>query len=104
MLHIKLPKRVVASACLRRAAFYRRQYAVADERYVRRMEEWSAKIKAASTESKLMLPILPPDAHHFEYAAKAKKFGDMAAACSRSVGDVYVSSELWVEIEEAFDA
>lgn len=86
MLHIKLPKGKVAAACERAAEMITRRIVVENGRYRRSVESWqmtTAEIVTALSKERDRLQTMADMAKH-------------------SVGDVYVSQELWRTIKEVY--
>ena len=97
MLHLKLPKGKVATAC-ERAGQYHSKLAEAERMaYLRDLEAWRKTANMAGRGR------YPPHAPKNRERAIAKRLLDMADACTFSTGDVYVSTELWDQIKGYYD-
>lgn len=95
MLHIKLPKGKVASACERAGQYYSQMNRAKLDQYRADLEAWRKSGLAVN------YPPTPPTLYNHN---KARELLSMAEACSFSTGDVYVSAALWNEIKGWYDA
>ncbi len=95
MLNIKLPKGKTATACEAAADQYERKAIAARADYDKSWIDWKHLMRMGSLPS-LALPPTSDCIHH--HGSKAKRFKRLACACLASIGDVYVSAELWEEI------
>ena len=94
MLHIKLPKGKVATACERAGQWYSDVNRAKRADFMRELEAWR---KTGH------IHVAPPEPPSDRDARKSKEFLGMADACSFSTGDVYVSAALWEEIKGWYD-
>lgn len=96
MLHIKLPKGKVSSACERAAEQCSRRIAVENDWYLCALETWR-KSGGDLTEPRQAHFNPPPiRSNDVELLVKERStLHRMADMCKHSTGDVYVSPELW---------
>ena len=101
MLHIKLPKGKVSQACERAAEEATRRIVVENDRYRRELEVWRKMTpEFARWNVEAEAPIRSKDVELLiEDRDKLHAMADMA---KHSVGDVYVSPELWRAIKGVY--
>jgi len=97
MLNIKLPKGKVARALMDCADAYAASVEAERIAYHKDLEVWrkdqaGPRLPGGRSEH-------PPSTPSSTNKDKALKFMEMAAVCTYSTGDVYVSAELWAEIK-----
>ena len=102
MLNIKLPKGKVARALMDCADAYAASVEVECIAYHKDLEVWR-KNRSGPRRGTLGQINYPPSAPNSTTKDKALKFMEMAAACTHSTGDVYVSAELWAEIKGYYE-
>lgn len=93
MLHIKLPKGKVAQACERASEEATRRIVVANDRYRRELEIWRKDGGCDAPVPSNDVELLSQDRDNLHA---------MADMCKHSVGDVYVSPELWRAIKGVY--
>lgn len=101
MLHIKLPKGKVAAACERAAEEATRRIVVENERHRRDLEVWRKSTpEIAYWNQENPAPTQSKDVKLLE--ADRDNLHAMADMARHSVGDVYVSSDLWNAIKGVY--
>ncbi len=100
MLHVKLPKGKTADALVKLAVRYEARYHWVMRDFNADLEAWRKDYLNLKKDN----PGLPPNTPSREFQTQAHKLYRMAGACSASVGDVYISAQLWDEIKGEYDA
>ena len=93
MLHIKLPKGRVFQACERAAEGATHCIVVASDRYRSKLERWRKDGGGDAPVPSNDVELLTDD---------RDKLHAMADMCKHSVGDVYISPELWRAIKGVY--
>lgn len=102
MLNIKLPKGKVARALMECADAYADVAKAERATFHKDIEVWRKDMNFVPGRD-AGGAALPPSGPSRATKDKALKFMEMAAACTYSTGDVYVSAELWTEIKGYYD-
>ncbi len=101
MLHIKLPKGKVSAACERAAEQATRRIVVANDRYCSDLERWRKDMAPETKSLEWIVNVAPsclPPARSKDVDLLLQErhtLHQMADMAKHSVGDVYVSPELW---------
>ncbi len=102
MLHIKLPKGKVSQTCERAGEQCSRRIVVANDLYRNELERWrkDSDQSVIRTVERCSPPDKPRDVELLLQARN--ELHDMADMAKHSVGDVYVSPELWWAIKGVY--